>query len=103
MAHANEGSELPSRKGRIEMRELEFGGAQEANVDGVHASGADGLHAEVGVFVAAAFIRGNADAAGGFEEDVGSGFLTGDVFAGDDGVEEIANSEVGQDLFDDGF
>jgi hypothetical protein len=82
---------------------LELWRAQVANVDSFHAGSANGLHAEVGVFVTAAFLGWDADAAGGFEEDVGRGFLVNDIFAGDDGVEEIANAEVNEDLFDDVF
>src|SRR5437868_4865987 len=74
-----------------------------SNVDSFHAGGANGLHAEVGVFVTATLSRWNSDAAGGFQENIGRGFLQANVFARDNGVEEIANSQVDQDLFDDVF
>ena len=77
------------------------GGEEGANVNGFHAGGADGCQADVGVFVGAAVCRGDAEAAGGFEVDVGSGFLAGDVFGGDDGLEEVGNAHVAEGLGDD--
>ena len=76
-------------------------GDQLAHVDGVHSSGDYGFHAEVGVFVGPAKLCRNADAAGCFEENIGSWLLIYDVFAGDDGLEKVTNAEVLQHLVDD--
>jgi hypothetical protein len=76
---------------------------QLADVDRIHPSGADGLEAQVGVFKGAAVLGGHADAAGGFEEDVGSGFLADDIFVGDDGLEEVADLQLLKNLLDNGF
>jgi hypothetical protein len=75
-------------------------GRKEADVDGFHAGSADGLETEVGVLVSAAKMRRDAEAPSGFEEDIGGGFLVMDVFAGDDGVEEVTDLEVIEDFFD---
>jgi hypothetical protein len=73
---------------------------QQPDVDGFHAGSADRLEAEVGILVRAALGWGNVESASGFQEDVGGGFLVLDILAGDDGVEEGADSEVLEHLFD---
>src|SRR5690606_1635083 len=65
-----------------------------ADVDGFHASGADRLHAEIGIFVGAAEFRGDTDAPGGFQKDIGSGLLVLDILAGDDGIEVVGDLQV---------
>ncbi len=72
-----------------------------SHVDGFHAGGANGLHAEVGIFVGAAMVRVDADAAGGFEENVRGGLLMFYIFAGDDGIEVVTDAEVFEDLLND--
>ena len=71
-----------------------------ADVDGIHAGGTDGLHAEVGVLESTATEWVDADAAGGFEEDVGCGFLPGDILVGHDGIKPSEDPQMFEDVAD---
>src|SRR5207302_2353793 len=60
----------------------------------LHAGGANGLQAQLGVFVSAAEFRRDANATRGFEENVRRRLLACDVLAGHDGVEQFYDAEV---------
>ena len=69
----------------------------------IHPRVTDGLHAQIGVFVGAAKLRFNADAARGFEKNIRRGLLIVHHFAGHHGVEQMPNLQMFQDLVDDDF
>jgi len=75
-------------------------GPHEPDIDGIHAGGADGLHAEIRVLEATASGGIHADALGGGEEDVGGGLLTGHILVGDHGIEPLEDIQMAQDAMD---
>jgi len=68
--------------------------------DPLHAGGFGGLDADLGVFEDEAFFRGDAEAAGGFEEGVGRGLAVDVILGADDCVEFIGDAQGVEGLED---
>jgi hypothetical protein len=73
-----------------------------SDTNGGHAGGGRCSNSNVGVFKDEAVLRVDAEAGGGEEEGVGSGFAALIVAGADEGVEEVEEAE-GFEGFDDGF
>lgn len=72
-----------------------------SHIHGIHSRCADGFHAQVGVFVAAAGFRVHADAPRGFQENIRGGLLVDHHFIGDDRAEQMPDFQMVQDHADD--
>ena len=73
---------------------------QRPDINRFHPSGPDGLHSQFGIFIGSAMLGSNTEAPSRFQKDIRSGLLPKNIFAGNDGFEQVPDPQVIEHLAD---